>query len=87
VFLLFNVGPWELVLILFIALVIFGPGKLPEVAKGMGKAVKEFKQASTGIQKQLEEAVTTEEPAIQIVTATRTEVAAPKEETRIKTAD
>ena len=43
---LFNIGPMELILILILALIIFGPGKLPEVAKGLGKAIREFRQAS-----------------------------------------
>lgn len=41
-----NIGPMELLLILVIALVVFGPGKLPDIAKGLGKAVNEFKEAS-----------------------------------------
>jgi len=57
-----SIGPWELALILFIALVVFGPGKLPELAKGLGKAVNEFKQASTGVQKEFREAMTEEPP-------------------------
>ncbi len=43
---MFGIGPWELILILVIALVIFGPGKLPEVGKAMGKGLKEFRKAS-----------------------------------------
>jgi sec-independent protein translocase protein TatA len=39
------IGPWEIVLILAIVLIIFGAGKLPEVAKMFGKSVKEFKGA------------------------------------------
>jgi sec-independent protein translocase protein TatA len=71
---MFNIGPWELLLILFIALIVFGPGKLPEVAKGMGKAVKEFKQASTGIQKQFEEAIKTDVPETPVVSTNQSEV-------------
>lgn len=52
-----NIGPWELVLILVIALIIFGPGKLPEVAKSLGKAVNQFKNASSGIQKEFQDAL------------------------------
>lgn len=40
-----NIGPFELVLVLVIALVIFGPGKLPEVGKALGKTIGEFKGA------------------------------------------
>jgi sec-independent protein translocase protein TatA len=38
----------ELVLILVIALVVFGPGKLPEVGKALGKGIQEFRRATTG---------------------------------------
>lgn len=71
---MFNIGPWELLLILFIALIVFGPGKLPEVAKGIGKAMKEFKQASTGIQKQFEEAIKTDGPETPVVSTNQAEV-------------
>lgn len=39
--------PTHLVLILIVVLIIFGPGKLPEVGKTMGRAISEFKLAST----------------------------------------
>ncbi len=48
-----NIGPWELIVILLIALIVVGPGKLPEVAKGMGKAAREFKKATSGVQKEI----------------------------------
>jgi len=38
----------ELIIILVIVLVIFGAGKLPEIGSGMGKAIKNFKQATSG---------------------------------------
>lgn len=40
-----KIGTPELILILGIALVIFGPGKLPELGKSMGKAIGEFKSS------------------------------------------
>jgi sec-independent protein translocase protein TatA len=52
-----NIGPWELALVLLIALFIFGPGKLPEAGKAIGKAVNQFKQASTGMEDGLKQAV------------------------------
>ncbi|MEN6351808.1 MAG: twin-arginine translocase TatA/TatE family subunit [Syntrophomonas sp.] len=50
-----NIGPWELILILVVALIVVGPGKLPEVAKSMGKAAREFKKATTGVQKEFQD--------------------------------
>ena len=40
-----NIGIPELILILIVALVIFGPGKLPEIGKSLGKSIGEFKDA------------------------------------------
>jgi sec-independent protein translocase protein TatA len=40
-----NLGIPELILILVVALVIFGPGKLPEIGKSFGKSIGEFKEA------------------------------------------
>ncbi len=37
--------PMHLLLILFIVLIIFGPGKLPEIGEGLGKSIKSFKKA------------------------------------------
>jgi sec-independent protein translocase protein TatA len=45
---MFSFSMPELVLILVIALVVFGPGKLPEVGKALGKGIQEFRKATTG---------------------------------------
>ena len=42
---MFNMGFPELILILVLALIIFGPAKLPEIGKAFGKGLKEFKTA------------------------------------------
>jgi sec-independent protein translocase protein TatA len=42
-----NIGPGELILILVIALVIIGPGRLPDVGSALGKSIREFRKAST----------------------------------------
>lgn len=56
-----NVGPWELILILAIALIIFGPGKLPEAGKAIGRAMREFRNASSGLKNEIQEAVSLDE--------------------------
>ena len=45
-----NIGPGELIIILIIALVVLGPGKLPDVASALGKSVREFRKAASDIQ-------------------------------------
>jgi len=43
---MFGLGTTELVVILVIILILFGVGKLPEIGTGMGKAIKNFKEAA-----------------------------------------
>jgi sec-independent protein translocase protein TatA len=43
------IGGWELIVILFVVLVLFGGKKLPEFARNLGKGLREFKKASQGI--------------------------------------
>jgi TatA/E family protein of Tat protein translocase len=43
-------GPLELVIILVIALLVLGPGKLPEVGSALGKSIREFRKASSDVQ-------------------------------------
>ncbi|MDD2555664.1 MAG: twin-arginine translocase TatA/TatE family subunit [Syntrophaceticus sp.] len=58
---LLNIGPWELILILIAMLIVFGPGKLPEVAQSLGKAMREFRKASSSAQQVWDEMIK-EEP-------------------------
>jgi sec-independent protein translocase protein TatA len=44
-----NLGFGEIALIVFVALLIFGPSKLPELGKAAGKTLREFKNATKGI--------------------------------------
>ena len=44
-----NIGPVELIIVLVIALLVLGPGKLPEVGSAFGKTIREFKKASSDI--------------------------------------
>ncbi|SFT80910.1 sec-independent protein translocase protein TatA [Selenomonas sp. GACV-9] len=43
---MFGIGVPELILILVVGLIVFGPGKLPEVARSLGKGIREFKKAT-----------------------------------------
>jgi sec-independent protein translocase protein TatA len=44
-----NIGAPELIVILIIALIVLGPGKLPDVAASLGKSVREFRKAATDV--------------------------------------
>ena len=48
---MFGIGMPELIIILVIILIIFGAGKLPEIGAGMGKAIKNFKGATSETEK------------------------------------
>jgi sec-independent protein translocase protein TatA len=50
-----NVGTGELLVILAIVFIFFGPKKMPELGKNLGKGIREFKNAMRGIQKDIEE--------------------------------
>ncbi len=56
-----SVGPTELILIFIIALLVFGPKKLPEVGKSVGKALREFKKASEEIKGRIEDEINASE--------------------------
>jgi sec-independent protein translocase protein TatA len=47
-----GLGGSEIMLIVLVLLLFFGGKKLPELAKGLGKGIKEFKDASSGIEKE-----------------------------------
>ncbi|MEP7361130.1 MAG: twin-arginine translocase TatA/TatE family subunit [Chloroflexota bacterium] len=49
----FNIGPFELLLVLVLALLVLGPGKLPEVGSALGRTIREFRKASTDVENSL----------------------------------
>jgi sec-independent protein translocase protein TatA len=48
-----NIGSSEMVLIVFVALLLFGGEKLPEIARGLGKGIRDFKDASEGVKREI----------------------------------
>ena len=51
------IGGWELILILSVVLILFGAKKLPELAKGLGTGIKEFKKATRDVNDELQKAI------------------------------
>ncbi|HVV90399.1 MAG TPA: twin-arginine translocase TatA/TatE family subunit [Solirubrobacterales bacterium] len=43
-----NIGPLEIIIVLIIALIVFGPKRLPELGNSLGKGIREFKESVTG---------------------------------------
>ena len=48
-----NIGTPELMVIMFVAILLFGGKKLPELARGLGKGIREFKDASDGVKREI----------------------------------
>ncbi|MEG4025207.1 TatA/E family twin arginine-targeting protein translocase [Microcoleus sp. S13C4] len=81
---IFGIGLPEMAVIFTIALLVFGPKKLPEIGRSMGKAIRGFQDASRDFEseftreaKQLEEAVATSKPETEKLAA-----ATPKEDSK-----
>ena len=49
------IGPWELLLLLLVVLLVFGPKRLPEMGRSLGKGMREFKDSVTGKDEHLHE--------------------------------
>ena len=73
-----SIGMPELIIIFVIALIIFGPRKLPELGRSLGKSIAEFKKASNELKSTLEEEIRLEEQRSSIeASKATTPVAAP----------
>ena len=75
----FNIGAPELILVLVVVLILFGPGKLPEVGQALGKTVREFRHASNDLDLNAQPAAAAATPAA--ATATPTAAATPAADT------
>ena len=53
IFLFMNMGTPEILMILFVVLLLFGGKKLPELARGLGKGIRDFKDASDGVKREI----------------------------------
>lgn len=66
--------PLHMIIILAIALIIFGPGKLPELGKGLGKAMREFKGAMSDATREINVTTEAKETPKEIISPTTMEV-------------
>ena len=71
-----NIGPVELIIILVIALLILGPGKLPDVGAAVGKSIKEFRKATQDVTDGVNSATAAPTPPVQPVASAAPVVAA-----------
>ena len=71
---IFSLGGTEIVLILGITLLLFGGKKLPELAKGLGQGIREFKKATKAVTDEVQN-VAEEKPAQKILTNSRSQPA------------
>ena len=51
-----SLGPWEIALIILVVIILFGGKKLPELARGLGLGLKEFKKATSEIKDEVQNA-------------------------------
>lgn len=56
-----GLGPWEIALIVLAILLLFGAKRIPELARGLGKGIREFKDASREIKREIDEAASLED--------------------------
>jgi sec-independent protein translocase protein TatA len=62
-----NIGPMEIGLVLIVALIVFGPKRLPELGKSLGKGISEFRGTISGEKSESEKAPAAVEPAPVVV--------------------
>ena len=65
----FGIGIWELLILLLVLLLVFGPKRLPEMGRQLGKGIREFKDSVTGDSKDDEDDVVSLPPAEPVVPA------------------
>ena len=86
----FGIGPLEFLLIAVLVLIVFGPGKIPEIARQAGRAVREFKKCSSALTKDFKEEFEKElkaEPAKPQATSSFNSSAAQKSDSVLITAE
>jgi sec-independent protein translocase protein TatA len=82
-----SIGMPELIIIFVIALIIFGPRKLPELGRSLGKSIAEFKKASNELKSTLEEEIRLEETRSDLEASRAAAAAQPASTTTVPRAD
>ncbi len=59
---MFGMGPWEIMMILVVVLLVFGAKRIPEIAQALGKGITEFKRGVKDVQTEIETNVNTAPP-------------------------
>lgn len=54
---MFGLQPWHLIAILVVALIFFGPQRMPEIARAIGQAIREFREAADGAQREAQKGI------------------------------
>ncbi len=73
----FGIGIWELLILLLVILLVFGPKRLPEMGRSLGKGMREFKDSVSGVTKDDEPL-----PPAQLTSTPENEVVTPTPSTR-----
>lgn len=68
------IGPWEIIIVVVIALVVFGPRRLPELGSSLGKAITGFRKGLKESEEEIRKAVAADEEPAQITEVKTTEV-------------
>lgn len=79
-----SIGMPELIIIFVIALIIFGPRKLPELGRSLGKSLAEFKRASNELKSTLEEEIRLEDQRSKLETPKTTDTSATPAQTPVE---
>jgi sec-independent protein translocase protein TatA len=72
-----NMGGGEIMLIMVVVLLLFGGKKLPELARGLGKGIREFKDASEGVKREIHRNINAVDISDDVVTPSSSEATAP----------
>ena len=79
------IGPWELAILLIVVLLVFGPKRLPEMGRSLGRGMREFKNSISGGAREDRTDRETSQPELPVGTQDTTAPAPPREQDRTTT--